>query len=182
LTRERLEVDDADWHWFWNDDWVGKIRIRGENAAGETPLFIGIGPEVAVDEYLGPVAHADVEDIELDPFRVEYRPAAGGPPRQPPTAQDFWAASTSGVGTQTLTWKIRDGNWSVVVMNADGSRRVAADVDLGAKLSFLLWLAIGLLVGGALVLAGSIALAVFAAREPRPPATPPAPAGESPPA
>jgi hypothetical protein len=79
------------------------------------------------------------------------------------------------VGTQTLTWKVREGDWSVVLMNADGSRGVAADVDLGAKLSFLLWVAIGLLIGGALVVGGSTALVVLAARKPRPPPGSPVP-------
>jgi hypothetical protein len=57
-----------------------------------------------------------------------------------------------------VTWKVREGDWSVVLMNADGSRGVAADIDLGAKLTFLLWVAIGLLLGGVLVLGGSTAL------------------------
>jgi hypothetical protein len=63
-------------------------------------------------------------------------------------------------------------------MNADGSRGVAADVDLGAKLSFLLWVAIGLLIGGVLVTGGSAALIILAARTPRPPPAPPAPPTE----
>jgi len=68
------------------------------------------------------------------------------------------------VGTQTVTWKVREGDWSVVLMNADGSRGVSADIDLGAKLSFLLWVAIGLLMGGVLVTGGSAlnALETFA--------------------
>jgi hypothetical protein len=175
LTRTRLEVDADGPDWIWNDNWFGKIRIRGESAAAGKLLFIGIGPEGAVARYLGRVAHANVEDIDVDPFRVEYRPITGGPPRGPPTAQHFWAVSASGVGTQTVTWKVREGDWSVVLMNADGSRGVVADLDLGAKLSFLLWVAIGSLIGGLLVVGGSTALIVLAARTPRPPPAPSVP-------
>ena len=138
-------------------------------------LFIGIGPEAAVAKYLGSVAHASVEDVDFDPFRVKYRPIAGGEPQGPPTEQSFWAASASGVGTQTVTWKVREGDWSVVVMNADGSRGIVADIDLGAKLSFLLWVAIGSLVGGLLVVGGSTALILLAARTRKPPAAPSVP-------
>jgi hypothetical protein len=178
LTRTRLEVDADGPAWLWNDNWFGKIRVRGESAAGKL-LFIGIGPEPAIARYLGDVAHANVEDIEVDPFRVQYRPIAGGPPQGPPTAQHFWAVSASGVGQQTVTWEVREGDWSVVLMNADGSRRVVADIDLGAKLSFLLWLAIGLLLGGGFVLVGSTALIVLAARRRQAPPMPPAPATAS---
>ena len=175
LTRERLEVDAGGPNWIWNDSWLGKVRIRGEGASAK-PLFIGVGPEAAVAGYLGRVAHADVEDIEIDPFRVTYRQVAGAAPGRPPTAQNFWAASASGPGSQTVTWKVRDGDWSVVLMNADGSRGVAADVDLGAKLSFLLWVAIGVLAGGVLLLGGGVALIVLASRRGPPPAPPPTPA------
>jgi hypothetical protein len=75
-----------------------------------------------------------------------------------------------------VTWEVREGDWSVVLMTADGSRGVAAEVDLGAKLSFLLWVAIGVLIGGALLLGGGIALIVLAARRGPPPAGPPTPA------
>jgi hypothetical protein len=174
MTRARLEVDTNGSSRVLNDNWLGKIRIRGESALGGKPLFIGIAPEPSVARYLGRVAHADVEDIDFDPFRADYRPVAGGAPQRPPTAEHFWAVSSSGAGTRTLTWKVQQGDWSVVVMNADGSRRVAADIDLGAKLAFVLWLAIGLLVGGALVLAGSVALIVLAARRRPPPTAAPA--------
>ena len=172
LTRTRLEVDTDGAGWILNESWFGKIRIRGESSDDKT-LFIGIGPQADVARYLGAVAHANVQDLDFDPFRVTYLPVTGGAPQGPPTKQCFWAASASGVGTQTLTWKVRDGDWSVVLMNADGSRGVAADVDLGAKLSFLLWVAIGLLIGGVLVTGGSTALVVLAARRPRPPPAPP---------
>jgi hypothetical protein len=174
LTRTRLEINTNGPGWLLNDSWFGKIRIRGESP-GAKMLFIGIGPEAAVAKYLGTVAHANVQDIDFDPFRVTYLPIAGRAPQGPPTAQSFWAVSASGVGTQTVTWKVREGDWSIVLMNADGSRGVVADVDLGAKLSFLLWVAIGSLIGGVLVIAGSSALIVLAARTPSPaPPTPPA--------
>jgi hypothetical protein len=172
LTRTRLEVDTDGQGWLLNESWFGKIRIRGDSPGAQT-LFIGIGPETAVAKYLGGVAHASVQDIEFDPFRAKYLSIAGGEPQGPPTEQRFWAASASGVGTQTVTWKVREGDWSVVVMNADGSRGVAADIDLGAKLAFLLWVAIGLLLGGVVVLGGSTALIVLAARTRQPPPVPP---------
>ena len=174
LTRTRLEVDTDGAGWVLNDSWFGKVRIRGESAGGKT-LFMGIGPEAAVAKYLGPVAHANVEELDFDPFRVTYLPVTGGAPQGPPTEQRFWAASASGVGTQTVTWKVREGDWSVVLMNADGSRGVAADIDLGAKLSFLLWVAIGLLIGGVLVVGGSTALIVLSARTRQPQPAPPTP-------
>jgi hypothetical protein len=173
LTRTRLEIDTDGPGWLLNDGWFGKIRIRGDSP-GAKMLFIGIGPEAAVAKYLGSVAHANVQDIDFDPFRVTYLPITGRAPQGPPTAQSFWAVSASGVGTQTVTWNVREGDWSVVLMNADGSRGVVADVDLGAKLSFLLWVAIGSLIGGVLVIAGSSALIVLAAQaRPRSPAPPP---------
>jgi hypothetical protein len=174
LTRTRLEIDTDGPGWVLNDSWFGKARIRGESP-GAKMLFIGIGPEAAVAKYLGSVAHANVEDIDFDPFRVKYLPIAGGSPQGPPTEQRFWAASASGVGTQTLTWKVREGDWSVVLMNADGSPGLVADIDLGAKLSFLLWVALGLLLGGVLVVGGSTALIVLAARTRQPLPAPPVP-------
>jgi len=174
LTRTRLEVDTGEAGWVLNESWFGKVRIRGESS-GDKTLFIGIGPQAEVGRYLGAVAHANVQDIDFDPFRATYLSVSGGAPQAPPTEQSFWAASASGVGTQTLTWKVRDGDWSVVLMNADGSRGVTADIDLGAKLSFLLWVAIGLLIGGVLVVGGSTALVVLAARKPRAPPVPPVP-------
>ncbi len=53
-------------------------------------------------------------------------------PSHPPT-RNIWAASQQGSGTQTMNWEIEDGDWSVVVMNADGSLGVDADISAGAE-------------------------------------------------
>jgi hypothetical protein len=53
---------------------------------------------------------------------------------------------------------------------------VSADASLGVKISYVLGVAIGLLVVGAVFLGGGITMIVFGARSrrPPPPATPPA--------
>jgi hypothetical protein len=91
----------------------------------------------------------------------EYAREPGGAPSGAPGTQTFWAASSSGVGEQTLEWDPEDGDWRAVVMNEDASRDVAADMSIGAELDSVLWIGIGLLVLGALLAAGA-ALAITA--------------------
>ena len=54
-------------------------------------------------------------------------------------------------------------------MNADGSRRVVVDADVGAKIGWFLGVGIGLLVAGALITAGGAVLIALAARRRRAP-------------
>lgn len=70
----------------------------------------------------------------------------------PPTAKHLWAARAVGSGTQTLSWSPRNGDWRIVVMNANGSAGVRADLAVGARFPHLLWIGIGLLGGGVLLL------------------------------
>jgi hypothetical protein len=95
LTRTRLEVDTDGSGWLLNDSWFGKVRIRGESPDAKM-LFIGVGPEPAVAKYLGSVAHASVQEIDFDPFRVKYFRIAGGAPEGPPTEQSVWAPPPRG--------------------------------------------------------------------------------------
>jgi hypothetical protein len=108
-----------------------------------------------------------VTDIDAVPFEASYLRESGGRRPATPARQSFWAASTQGRGTQTLDWHMKDGDWSVVVMNADGSRGVAADVSAGAKISFLDELGwISIATGGALM-TGALGLTVLGVRPPR---------------
>jgi hypothetical protein len=76
-----------------------------------------------------------------------------------PTAIRFWDTKAVGTGAQTLSWPLRSGHWSAVVMNADGSRSVAVNARLGAHVSYLWWIVAGLFVLGGLSLLGGGALA-----------------------
>ena len=95
---------------------LGDVRIRSES---DRDVFVGIARDIDVDGYLNGVEYSVVTNIGEDP---EYSHRAGAAPTSPPGSQDFWVASTSGSGEQTLEWKPEDGSWSAIVMNV---RRIA---------------------------------------------------------
>jgi hypothetical protein len=53
-----------------------------------------------------------------------------------------------------VVWKPTKGSWTVVVMNADARPGVDVRADLGARMPAVLWIAVGLLAAGAVLLAG----------------------------
>jgi hypothetical protein len=139
-------------------DWlVARARVE---ATSDEPLFVGIGRRVDVDRYLAGVAHSTIEDVSYGPFDVSYRAETGSaiPPR--PAAQAFWVASSTGAGRQTVSWKLRQGSWRVVVMNADASRGVATEAKVGATMHGALAVVIVLLALGLVLVAGAVALVV----------------------
>ena len=180
LATRSLEISTEVPSFLYGQSWLGTVRVRGHSANPARPLFIGIARRRDVVAYLARVAHADVVDIQSSPFRASYRPRAGGAPAVPPVRARFWAASVSGPGTQILSWHVKSGTWSVVVMRPDGSRGVVADVGVGAKLPALVWVSLGLLLFGLVVLGGGAALIYFGAREPRGSPSTPASTGVGP--
>jgi hypothetical protein len=140
--------------WFVARDLLGTVRIRTQSTS---PVFVGIGPAAAVESYLVGVRHETAGSF--DASRSNFRLYAGGAPSEAPTAQNFWAAETIGTGTRDLTWSPKSGNWRVVLMSADGSRGVTAELAVGARFPHLLGIGIGLLAGGgALLLIGGLAM------------------------
>jgi hypothetical protein len=137
---------------------LGTVRIRATPAVPSRPVFVGIAPTADVQRYLDGVGHDAITDIEVDPVRVEYDQQAGGPPEAAPGEQTFWESSDSGTGTRTLEWQLATGDWTVVLMNADGSPGVRANLDLGGTLPVLRGVTIGLFVGGGLLLLGGAVL------------------------
>ena len=162
ITSENLDLGfrpDRDESRFDLGD-IATVRLR-VSSPSDTPVFVGIGPERDVDRYLTSVAHAEIDDIDLRPFRVTYRSLPGGAPSASPGSQEFWAASAQGPGVQQLEWDLESGRWAVVVMNADGSRGVGADASVGVKSDWVLPVGLGLL-GGFVLLAiiGTVLLVV----------------------
>ena len=152
---------DAGWGSDLGD--IAHLRVRA-TGADSRPLFVGIGRQRDVAAYLDRVPHEQVRDVEFDPFRVNYLLAPGARAPTPPGRETFWAARAEGAGLQTLTWDLRAGRWAVLVMNADASRGVAADVALGVKVDILFPLGVGLAIGGLVLLGAGITLLVFGIR------------------
>lgn len=139
-------------------DILGTVRIAASSAQ---PTFVGIAPARDANAYL-----AGVERSEATRFgqpNSDFAVRAGAAPGTPPTAQRFWAASTAGGGSQTLTWKPASGSWRIVVMNANASRGVQTRLAIGARFPHLLTISLVALGTGLVVLligAGGLYLAV----------------------
>lgn len=149
-----LGTDGPDW--LFDPGRLGTIRLNATSGDPGKELLLGIGPKDAVESYLRGVEHEVVVDVELDPFEVEYRREPGSRTLPTPGTQPFWAT----VANRRLEWEVEQGDWVAVVMNADGSRGVVADLSVAAKSDLILWVAIGSLVAG-LLLGGLAALLIL---------------------
>jgi hypothetical protein len=160
-------------HWIVNSDHYGKIRLK-VTPRSDKPVFVGIAPTRSVERYLASTAHDQVTDVSYPHFRASYDYYPGGRRPASPAAQRFWVASAHGAGKQTLTWTVHRGSWSIVLMNADGSRGVDAGVSAGARLPFLAAVGWSSLGGGVLLVALAGGLMFVGLRGRRAPAEGPA--------
>src|SRR4051812_27616279 len=108
-------------------DWLpisqtfGSARVE-VTPTGPSDVFIGVAPVADASAYLDGVQHTVVDDLGV--AAGPGRTVDGGAPSGPPEDQTFWTAQASGPGTQQLTWTPEEGDWMLVVMNADGSAAV----------------------------------------------------------
>ena len=128
-----------------------------------------------MNAYLRGVDRDEITDFELDPFSVDSTrhrgTAVAGAARV--------AVLLGGVrhGRRRAGDRVARGGGRLVGRRHERRRLagVATDVSVGAKLGFVLWLGIGILAVGAVLLAAGLLAIVLGRR--RPPAARPAPAG-----
>ncbi len=140
-------------------EYVSPDEVRVEAApTGSAALFMGIAPAEAVAGYLDGVAHDEIAEWESgqdDITDVVYTTNEGTSDPASPGTEDFWATSASGSNELALDWTVESGEWALVIMNADGSPGVAADVRFGvANPSVLLPVGSASLVLGLMALIG----------------------------
>jgi hypothetical protein len=172
LVSERIELSTG-------ADWVpisaalGDVRFTATGTDPGSGTFIGIAPVSDATAYLGGVERTVVDDLGIDSPGLRNLP--GGEPSGPPGEQGFWTAQTSGTGTQELTWAPAEGDWMLVVMNADGSPGLSVESRIGATAPALDGVGWGLLIAGLVLLLIAALVVALAVRRPagRRPGPPP---------
>jgi hypothetical protein len=158
LAADEVDLGAVPTYWGEGSELV-EVRLGARSTAGKR-IFVGVGPAARVAEYVDGVAHDRIPDFSNASFPAVFEPVPGGAPPAPPASHRFWAASVEGTGRQTLDRRVSDGDWTVVVMNADGSPGVRADLRVGERWSDVLAIGIGMTVGGMLGAVGGIALII----------------------
>ena len=147
-------------------DVLGNVRIRATSTNATNPIFIGVAPSANVESYLRGVSRQVITD--WTPFSTGYREQAGAAPSIAPTKAAIWTATAAGVGTQSLTWRASTGDWTVVIMQANGQPGIAVKTDIGATLPDLGWYALAFFVsGGVLLTVAAVMIAIPVARASR---------------
>jgi Domain of unknown function (DUF4389) len=185
ITSDHVDLgsDPGPSDWLIDRGALGTMKLEIDPADPTATVFAGIGPTRDVAGYLQGVSRDQIRDFDLAPDRVFYRRLEGSTTPTPPGDESFWVAQASGSEATELTWKVKSGDWTVVVMNADASRGVDLDARLGIKVGWFLPAAIVLAVLGLLLLAGGTVLAILGGRglaraeEPAAPAPATGPAG-----
>ncbi|GAA3950401.1 DUF4389 domain-containing protein [Actinoplanes auranticolor] len=149
ITADGITIEGGDF-WARNLTDVGGVRITVASTNGK-PVFVGIGRQAQVESWLSGTARDSIVNVSDD--RASYDRTAGAVRAVPaPPEQDFWLASGTGAQNATLEWQAADGNYTVVLANADGSVDVATRVRASAQIPDLSALGGGVL-GTGIVLA-----------------------------
>ena len=151
VTSDTIELRDGSPDVNLAHDWLGTVRLEA-TAAAPAGVFVGIAPTSAVDGWLAGAAHSRVSDASGTGGRPDTAYVDGSTDPLPPADQGFWVASASGTGRQVLGWEPRDGDWTIVVRNADGTAPVRSRVAIGAEVPVLDDIGNGLIIAGVVLL------------------------------
>ena len=147
-------------------DIIGDPRVRLSLHATDPRhgVFVGVGPAASVDRYLSAAAIDEVTDFDVHPFRFERRSRDGFGRPERPADQSFWVAQSSGHDGASLDWKIRSGEYRLVVMNADASPGVRTQGDVSLTIPHASAISWSLMGGGLALLLAGIATIVLSVR------------------
>ena len=142
------------------------LRIAVTPVQGTTAAFVGIGRAADVDRYLAGVATQEVTSLSVEPYNITGSRHGGRANAQPPTTQRFWVAQASSTRAAEINWKVRDGQYRVVIMGANGHGGFATTSAIAITIPDIARYALAGLLLGLLIAGGGIALLIRATRQP----------------
>ena len=165
-----LETLDVGENFPASGSFAATVGVTVEGGAGD--VFVGIGPAADVARYLRGVRIDRIVQVNW-PGGMRTEPGGGGSRTpDPPDEQSFWVARSQGASA-SLQWPLTGGDWTMVIMNADGSSDVSVTASGTLSLPALGPIGIALLLIGLGVLVGGILLTISGSKMPRAPRTPP---------
>lgn len=162
LTSTEIDLGSRPGDWFPSGE-LATVQLT-VTPEGSTPVFVGIGPSDQVEGFLEGVSHSLVTRVGDRSGDATYEDIEGSAAPSAPSDESFWAASAEGIGSQSLTWELEQGEWTVIIMNADATPGVATEISAGARTQLLVPIAIGLLFVGLVFGALAATALVFAVR------------------
>lgn len=165
VISDQMEVHTEPAPEFLPEGLLGDVKVTASSDAG--PVFVGVAPSADVEAWLAGAPYAVATRLPMNGDEATYRIVEGDGAPGDPTRADFWVARASGAGEQSVTWPLEEGTWTVVIMNADSSRGVVADVAAGVTIPGISWIVAILLSIALTSLVIAILLLVVALHRPR---------------
>ena len=138
-----IDVDPVAWRWFQRRGGLLTFKIVTESNNPSKEIFVGIARKQDVASYLEGMEYQRIVDTDFDIENYDFTLSDsdfvlhdGGAPSAPPTIHSYWAAHGADSELQEIIWEPQAGNYYAVIMNADGSEGIEADIQVGAKVPF----------------------------------------------
>lgn len=139
----------------------GKVKIKIE---GDGNFMLAAGRPDDVDAWVGPTAHNTITGVSEDRKSLQVEHAGGDATAPNPSGSDLWVSTENASGELEYSWTPpADGEWSLLLA-ADGTKPAPSSVSITFPNDTSTPWAIPLMVLGALLILGGIALVLLSAR------------------
>lgn len=155
-----IDIDPVALRWFERSGGFLSFKVITESNDPTKEIFVGVARVADAYSYIEPLEYHNIENMDFGwdqgtsgTGQLQFILHPGDAPVAPPTVHSWWVVHGAASGSQTIVWEPEAGNYYLVLMNADGSRGVDADVKLGVEIPFFgglgnILVVAGLFVGG----------------------------------
>lgn len=143
LENMEFDIDPVAWRWFQRRGGLLTFKLTTESNNPSKEIFIGIAREQDVQSYIQNVEYQRIVDTDFDIENYDFKLSdsdfvlhSGEAPSTPPTVHSYWVEHGADSEYQEIIWEPQAGNYYAVIMNADGSEGIKADIQVGVKVPF----------------------------------------------